>query len=59
MRRLILGAVLALGLAAGAVGPAFAHGPGDGDRPTEQEIEDFVCDQASTGVDHAGGTCAE
>ena len=50
MRRLILGAVLALGLAVGAVGPAFAQGPGGGDRPTEEEAIGFVCDRASEAV---------
>ena len=49
MRRLILGAVLALGLAVGAVGPAFAQGPFT-DGPNETEAIAFVCDKAGVAV---------
>ena len=50
MRRLIISLIVVLLLTLGAVVPAFAQGPGDGGRPTEEDAIAFVCEKAETAV---------
>lgn len=56
MKRLIILLIVVLLLTLAMAVPAFAQGPGDGGRPTEDEALIFVCDKAKTAVARLGLT---
>ena len=55
-RRIILLIVVLLLTLAMAV-PAFAQGPGEGGRPTEQQAIEFVCEKVERALEALGVGC--